>query len=296
LIITIVENAHPVIGGNVKVGLFGFGKTGRAVATVLISEKITKLQWVAARHKEEQFSSATESLGLDSVDSAKFVDTGSIDIGKLLDKNPVDVIVDFSSESGLDYYGEEAAKRGISIVTAVSQYDSKKQATLKRLAQRTRVLWSPNITLGINFMFMASKALKQAAPDSDVQISEEHFREKAEVSGTAVRLAKLMGQEVESINSVRAGGIVGVHEVLFGYQNETLRLRHESISREAFGNGAYFATTNLPHWPIGYYNMQDLIQPYFSNQPTDTGSVRRATPGFRGKLARTLRILARKID
>ena len=37
-----------------KVGLFGFGKTGRAVATVLINEKITKLQWVAARHKEEQ--------------------------------------------------------------------------------------------------------------------------------------------------------------------------------------------------------------------------------------------------
>ena len=81
-----------------KVGLFGFGKTGRAVATVLINEKNTKLQWVAARHKEEQFSSATESLGIDSVDSAKFIDTGSIDIGKLLDKNPVDVIVDFSSE------------------------------------------------------------------------------------------------------------------------------------------------------------------------------------------------------
>ena len=235
-----------------KVGLFGFGKTGRAVATVLINEKATKLQWVAKRNKDEQFSSAPESLGIDTVEPGKFIDTGSIDISKLLDKNPVDVIVDFSSESGLEYYGEEAAKRGISIVTAVSQYDSKSQATLKKLAQKTRVLWSPNITLGINFMFMASKALKQASPESDIQISEEHFREKAEISGTAIRLAKLMGQGVESINSVRAGGIVGVHEVLFGFQNETLRLRHESISREAFGNGAFFAATNLPHWPVGY--------------------------------------------
>ena len=181
-------------------------------------------------------------------------------------------------------------------MTAVSQYDSKSQATLKKLAQKTRVLWSPNITLGINFMFMASKALKQAAPESDIQISEEHFREKAEISGTAIRLAKLMGKEVESINSVRAGGIVGVHEVLFGFQNETLRLRHESISREAFGNGAFFAATNLPHWPVGYYNMQDLIQPYFSNQPTDTGTMRRATPGLRGRLARVLRMVARRID
>ena len=279
-----------------KVGLFGFGKTGRAVAKVLIKEKATKLQWVAKRNKDQQHSSAPESLGIETVEPGKFVDTGSIDIKKLLDKNPVDVIVDFSSESGLDYYGEEAAKRGIAIVTAVSQYDSKKQATLKRLARKTRVLWSPNITLGINFMFMASKALKQAAPDSDIQISEEHFREKAEISGTAVRLAKLMGQDVSSINSVRAGGIVGVHEVLFGFQNETLRLRHESISREAFGNGAFFAATNLPHWPVGYYNMQDLIQPYFNNQPTDTGSIRQLRPGIRGKVAGTLRAIARKID
>lgn len=279
-----------------KVGLFGFGKTGRAVAKVLIKEKATKLQWVAKRSKDHQHGSAPESLGIETVEPGKFVDTGSIDIGKLLDKNPVDVIVDFSSESGLDYYGEEAAKRGIAIVTAVSQYDSEKQATLKRLAKKTRVLWSPNITLGINFMFMASKALKQAAPESDIQISEEHFREKAEISGTAVRLAKLMGQDVSKINSVRAGGIVGVHEVLFGFQNETLRLRHESISREAFGNGAFFAATNLPHWPVGYYNMQDLIQPYFNNQPTDTGTIRQVRPGLRGKVAGTLRALARKID
>jgi 4-hydroxy-tetrahydrodipicolinate reductase len=279
-----------------KVGLFGFGKTGKAVAKVLITEKATKLQWVAKLKKVERFESAPDSLGIETVEPGKFIDIESINIRKLLDKNPVDVIVDFSSESGLDYYGEEAAKRGISIVTAVSQYDAKSQATLKRLAKKTRVLWSPNITLGINFMFMASKALKQAAPDSDVQISEEHFREKAEISGTAVRLAKLMGKEVSSINSVRAGGIVGAHEVLFGFQNETLRLRHESISREAFGNGAFFAATNLPHWPVGYYNMQDLIQPYFDNQPTDTGSIRRVKPGLRGRIASTLRAVARKID
>ena len=279
-----------------KVGLFGFGKTGRAVATVLINEEATKLQWVAKRNAEAQFSSAPELLGITSLEPGKFIDTGSIQIGRLLDKNPVDVIVDFSSESGLDYYGEEAAKRGISIVTAVSQYDTEKQATLKRLSKKTRVLWSPNITLGINFMFMASKALKQAAPDSDIQISEEHFKGKGEVSGTAIRLAKLMGKEVGSINSVRAGGIVGIHEVLFGFQNETLRLRHESISREAFGNGAFFAATNLPHRPVGYYNMQDLIQPYFSSQPTNMRAKGQHARGVRGRLAKLLRLVALRID
>jgi 4-hydroxy-tetrahydrodipicolinate reductase len=279
-----------------KVGLFGFGKTGKAVASVLIRESDTSLQWVAKRKVAETFDSAPEVLGIDTKEPGRFVDTVEVPIGKLLDNNPVDVIVDFSSESGIDYYGEEAARRGISIVTAVSQYDEQKQAKLKRLAKKTRVLWSPNITLGINFMFMASKALKQAAPDSDIQISEEHFREKAEISGTAVRLAKLMGKDVESINSVRAGGIVGIHEVLFGFQNETLRLRHESISREAFGNGAFFAATKLPKLPIGYYNMQDLIQPYFEDQVTDTGTMRSLKPSLRRRIAGGLRAVARKID
>jgi 4-hydroxy-tetrahydrodipicolinate reductase len=294
--LTRVEMKHPAIGGSMKVGLIGFGKTGRAVAKVLIKEKETKLQWVARRSKDENFTSAPEVLGIDTAEPGKFMQTDAMSIAALLDRNPVDVIIDFSSESGLDYYGDEAAKRGISIVTAVSQYDELKQAKLKRLSKRTRVLWSPNITLGINFMFMASKALKQAAPDSDVQISEEHFREKAEISGTAIRLARLMGQDVESINSVRAGGIVGIHEVLFGFQNETLRLRHESISREAFGNGAFFAAVNLPSWPVGYYNMQDLIQPYFENQMTDTGTMRKVRRGLRGRLASSLRAVAKKFD
>ena len=271
-----------------KVGLFGFGRTGKDVARVLINEKETSLQWVAIRNPEDGSDSASEILGIDTKEPAKLLSTEALTAAQLLDRNPVDVIVDFSSESGIDYYGAEAAKRGISIVTAVSQYDNQKQSSLKQLAKKTRVLWSPNITLGINFMFMASKALKQAAPDSDIQISEEHFREKSEISGTAIRLAKLMGKEVESINSVRAGGIVGIHEVLFGFQNETLRLRHESISREAFGNGAFFAATHLPSLPVGYYNMQDLIQPYFENQPTDTGSIR-TQPSIAAKLTSLLR-------
>lgn len=278
-----------------KVGLFGFGKTGKAVASVLIKEQKTSLQWVVTRHTEST-ESAPDSLGIYTKEPGTFLDARNTTIDKLLDDSPVDVIVDFSSESGVDFYGEAAAKRGISIVTAVSQYDPQKQALLHRLAKKTRVLWSPNITLGINFMFMAAKALHQAAPEGDVQISEEHFREKAEISGTAVRLAKLLGQDPDSINSVRAGGIVGIHEILFGFQNETLRLRHESITREAFGNGAFFAATNLPTLPVGYYNMQDLIQPYFEQTLTNTGSISLVKPGIRGKLAQAFRRVANRID
>ena len=134
---------------------------------------------------------------------------------------------------------------------------------MRTLAKHTRVLHSPNITLGVNFLMLAAKVLKKIAPYSDIQIIEEHFRTKAETSGTARILASELDVPAEDIKSVRAGGIIGVHEVLFGFPYQSVRLKHESISREAFGNGILFALRNLPDGPNGFFTMEDLLLPHF---------------------------------
>jgi 4-hydroxy-tetrahydrodipicolinate reductase len=66
-----------------------------------------------------------------------------------------------------------------------------------------------------------------------------------------------------NIKSIRAGGIVGVHEVVFGFPQQTVRIRHESITREAFGHGALFVAERLVGMPPGLYKMDDLLLPYF---------------------------------
>jgi 4-hydroxy-tetrahydrodipicolinate reductase len=279
-----------------RVGLIGFGKTGREVATALLMDKSVQLRWVVRNSDRLEHRSVPEFLGIESDEPGEIHSRAHTDIAELLDNDPVDAIIDFSSETGLDLYGDAAADKGVAIVTAISKYSEATQRDLKRLSTRTKVLWSPNITVGINFMMLAAQTLQRIAPYVDIEVVEEHFQAKQEVSGTALRLGRALGVPDANVHSIRAGGIIGVHEILFGFPAQTVRLRHESISREAFGNGAFFAATNLPHWPVGYYNMQDLIQPYFSNQPTDTGTMRRATPGLRGKLARALRIVARRID
>ena len=86
---------------------------------------------------------------------------------------------------------------------------------------------------------------------------------KPETSGTAVRIAEALNIEKENIKSIRAGGIIGVHEVLFGFPFQTVRIKHESISREAFGNGAKFAVEELMKKQNGFYSMEELIGPYF---------------------------------
>ena len=171
------------------------------------------------------------------------------------------MIVDFSGTNGIGYYGEAAAARGVTILTAISQYPAETIVLLQALSRRTRVIHSPNITLGINFLLIAGKILKNIAP---IEIIEEHFRTKPEISGTARVIARELEIDTNNIKSIRAGGIIGTHEILFGFPYQNVRLKHESISREAFGNGILFAIQNLPAANRGFFTMEDLLIPYFN--------------------------------
>jgi 4-hydroxy-tetrahydrodipicolinate reductase len=249
-----------------KVGLIGFGRAGRAVASVLLLSKETNLQWVIRRSSVLEHRSVPEFLGVDSDEPGMIYRKDEFTAEELFTQHPVDMVIDFSSETGLDYYGRAAAKHRVAIITAVSQYHPEKLTQLRELAELTPVMHSPNITIGINFLMIAAKILRTIAPYTDIEIIEEHFKAKPEVSGTAKLIADCLDLPQESIKTVRAGGIIGVHEILFGFPFQTVRLRHESITREAFGNGALFAATNLQGKPKGFYKMQDLILPYFRLQ------------------------------
>jgi 4-hydroxy-tetrahydrodipicolinate reductase len=183
---------------------------------------------------------------------------------QLIAEHPVDMIVDFSSPEGINYYASVAKSQGIRVVSAISQYSSEQVDVIDEIARHTAILWSPNITIGINYLMLAARVLKQIVPDIDIEIVEEHFKAKPEVSGTAKILASALDIDGSDIKSIRAGGIVGRHEVLFGFPYQTVRLTHESISREAFGNGAHFACMQLRDRPPGRYTLDGLLAPYFA--------------------------------
>jgi 4-hydroxy-tetrahydrodipicolinate reductase len=246
-----------------RVGQIGFGRAGRPVASVLLESKVTQLEWVVRQSRTLEHRSVPEFLGIPSNEPGLMYSSSAVSAAELLDSLPVDVIVDFSSDNGIHYYGEEAGRRGVTIVTAVSHYPDATLAYLKTLAKSTRVLCSPNITLGVNFLIIAAKILRNIEPSVDVEIVEQHFKAKKEVSGTARKIARTLGVSEEDIKVLRAGGIVGVHEVLFGFPHQTVRLQHESIAREAFGDGALFAIQHIQDKPVGFYAMEDLLIPYF---------------------------------
>lgn len=100
-------------------GLMGFGKARRAVATALLESRRTSPQWVVRRSTVLRHRSVADYLDVASDDPAVVHPKGEYEIDELLDQHPIDVIVDFSSEDGLDYYGDAAAGRGITLVSAI---------------------------------------------------------------------------------------------------------------------------------------------------------------------------------
>ena len=249
-----------------KVGIIGFGKAGRAVATIVLENPNICLEWVVRNSTRLEHRSVPEFLGVESAEPGLIYSRNEFSAEELLRKFPVDAIIDFSSQTGVDWYGDAAANAGVTIISAISSYDNVVEAEerFREFAKQTRVLWSPNITLGINFLLLAAKVLRSIAPHADIEIVEEHFKSKLEVSGTALRIASSLDVEGPMIKTIRAGGIIGTHEVIFGFPFQTVRLKHESIAREAFGNGAMFALEHVSEKPFGYYQMEDLLAPYFS--------------------------------
>ncbi|WP_052126262.1 4-hydroxy-tetrahydrodipicolinate reductase [Ureibacillus massiliensis] len=242
----------------ITIGLFGFGKTGSVVANEIIKDIDCELKWVIRKSPKNIGEYASRLFGFDH-DEGKIFSIDQVDFDNFYNEHYVDVIIDFSSTSAVSEY-ENAVNYGSRIVSAISNYDPQDMMKLKKLSQYTAVLYSPNITVGINFLMEASKYLQKIAPSADIEIIEEHFREKKDVSGTALRIAEELGLDKNlHVNSIRVGGIVGKHEVVFGLPNQTIRIIHESHNRAAFGQGALYASKWIMAKEKGIYSMEQAL-------------------------------------
>ena len=250
----------------IRVGIFGFGSAGKLVVNEFLKDDRFTVCWVVRHSDTQRGQFAGILLGHEREEGRLY---SNEDVGSsFFYEHPVDVIIDFSYEKGVYLY-EAGAKAGIPVVTAISNYEEAELRQLEMYAQTAPVLYSPNITIGINVLMIAAQTLQKIVPHADIEIVEEHFSTKKEVSGTAKRIAKALNvDEMERINSVRVGGIVGHHEIIFGLPNQTIRLVHDSLSRAAFGQGAIFAALHIVDNKPGMYTMEAIIAEKFkSNIP-----------------------------
>jgi len=163
----------------------------------------------------------------------------------------VDVAVDFSVPSAAAGACEAAIAAGVPLVLGTSGLDP---AELHRLGERAAaagvaILHSPNFAIGA---ILLMRFAAQARPLMDAcEIVELHADTKRDApSGTALATAARLGGDVP-IHSVRLPGLVAHQEVIFGALGQTLTLRHDTTSREAFVPGTLLAIRRVGELPPG---------------------------------------------
>ena len=188
------------------------------------------------------------------------------DAGVIFAHTRIDVAIDFSTPEISKSLLNACFKHGIPCVICTTGFTDEEIDFLTRQTRvkKAGVVYAPNVTIGVNVLIALLKAVAKTLPQYDFQITEiHHSRKQDRPSGTAKRIADTLDNMLPQaqsvpINSVRAGGYVGIHEVTAAGEFERLTLTHESFSRRAFADGALMAAKYVIN-KIGWYYMEDVI-------------------------------------
>ena len=195
-----------------------------------------------------------------------------------------DAVIDFSNAGAVDELLDYCVEKKLPVVLCTTGLSEEQLARVKEVSERIAVLKSANMSMGINLLLKLLKdAAKVLAPAGyDMELVEKHHNQKLDApSGTALALADSMnealGNEYEyvydrsqvrkkrdvkeiGISAVRAGTIVGEHEVIFAGTDEVIEFKHTAYSRSVFAKGAVEAAKFLAEQKRGMYDMGDVIR------------------------------------
>jgi len=208
------------------------------------------------------------------------------DRGETADLKLCDVIIDFSTpEASVDLAKACAERGGPALVIGSTGLSPEQDALIEAAAEKIAIVRSGNFSLGLNILIglVEHAAQRLDGRDWDIEVLETHHRRKVDApSGTALMLGEAAangrGRDLEDLKtapydgitgprepgkigfaSLRAGGVIGEHTVLFGSEDELLTLSHSAIDRSLFAKGAVAAAAWVRNRRPGLYDMQDVL-------------------------------------
>jgi 4-hydroxy-tetrahydrodipicolinate reductase len=218
----------------------------------------------AGRMGHEILKLAESEKGIDQIVPTDYKGRGNAK--KIEDLHPAkgSVAIDFSLPKGLRTHLAWCVKNKTPIVIGTTGISSADMAQMKRASKKIPVLWSPNMSIGINLFLMAIEKIGAGAKSYDWQIEEfHHKRKKDSPSGTAKWLQetaeKTKGEKLPPVMAGRGGGVFGVHKLHIMGEEEVLTIEHTALSRALFARGAVTAAKWLSSKRAGFYSLRDIL-------------------------------------
>jgi 4-hydroxy-tetrahydrodipicolinate reductase len=194
------------------------------------------------------------------------------------------VLVEFTAPDATLEHLRVAAAQGARAVVGTTGLGGAQLDEVRALAGRMPVVFSPNMSVGVNLAFRVLALMARTLGDEyDVEITEIHHRLKKDApSGTAARMAEVIaealgrdlgevgvygrhgmvgarGPKEIGVHALRGGDVIGEHTVVFSTLGERLELTHRAHSRDTFARGALRAIRWVAEAPPGLYSMHDVL-------------------------------------
>ncbi len=195
-----------------------------------------------------------------------------------------DAIIDFTVPVVTMAHAEIAAAHKTAMVIGTTGFDADQIVGLRTRGADTVIVHAANFSVGVNLLLgLTEQAASVLGDDYDIEIVEMHHRHKVDApSGTALALgeAAAAGRNVDledvatrvrdgitgprpsgniGFATLRGGGVVGDHTVIFAADGERFELTHKAADRSVFAAGAVRAAIWAGSQASGYYSMRDVL-------------------------------------
>lgn len=242
-----------------KFALIGYGKMGKTIEQVILEQN--PADEVVLKISEENISEFTiENL------------------------RKADVAIEFTQPDSAVSNIYKCFEAGVPVVVGTTAWLHQLPEVKQKLNELNGTLFfSPNFSIGVNIFWEVNRRLAQlmnTQPQYAVSMEEIHHTEKKDApSGTAVKTAEVMLEELKSLQgwelvhslpvtrhpspnipiiAKREPNVPGTHIVTYTSSVDYIEIKHEAKSRRGFAEGAVLAA----RWLVGkkgVFEMKDLL-------------------------------------
>jgi 4-hydroxy-tetrahydrodipicolinate reductase len=195
-----------------------------------------------------------------------------------------DAVIDFSLPDVTMNCAELAAKHKKIFISGTTGLSQEQLAALLAFAGRTTIVWSANMSLGVNLLAQLARTAAEILDNNyDVEIVDIHHGNKIDApSGTSLMLGNTVADarniDAEDnftfdrtrvrtkrekgkigFSSIRGGDVAAEVTTMFLGQGERLELTHKASNRSIFATGAVKAAVWARGKGPGFYSMQDVL-------------------------------------
>lgn len=196
----------------------------------------------------------------------------------------VDAVLDFTVPAATVDFAALAANARIVHVIGTTGLSDADHAKLDAAARHATIIQAGNMSLGVNLLVALTRKVAEALDaDFDIEVLEMHHRMKVDApSGTALMLgqaaAEGRGLRLNDISqrvrdgvtgprkrgdigfaTLRGGGVIGEHTVIFASDNERIEITHKAGDRSLFARGAVKAAMWGKGKGPGRFDMMDVL-------------------------------------